>query len=631
MEVIKQLLQRYRLLLLFDDFEQNLTHDGTGFADASFADVFPALCSAAQQGRLLVTCRYPVPGSAVLLHRVEVPPLSTSELRRMLLRFDGFTDLSPLERRTLTATIGGHPRLVEFVDALRRRHGRAVLQTATLKLHELARQQGIDVNRPKTLDEAVKQAVLLGSRDILLDTLLTGLTDLERDLLLQAAVSQTAMTVDDLLNAYWGVDPDPALPVSRALGEPAVERLIDSTLLSRAAEGDIMVLAWVSEALRRYQGSAWPTRHQRAIVMRSARLTNGNGTFTDLVEIARHYAALHQTEQMIDFALLAAETIARQLGELSVAAFLGEIVDLVPTTDRTFLPLADREAQALLATGSIDAAFNRYTKILLTTAQFAEANPTNTQAQRDLSVSHNKVGDLATVRGDLAAAEITYQAGLRIRQRLAEADPTNAQAQRDLCVSQSNVGDLATARGDLATAKTAYQACLRIRQRLAEADPTNAQAQRDLCVSHNKVGDLAATRGELATAEAAYQAGLRIAQQLAEADPTNAEAQRDLSISRTKVGDLATARGNLARPRPPTKPTYALRSGWRKQIQPTRRHNETSASRRTKWVTWRRHAATWTRPKPPTKPAYASGSGWRKPIQPTRRHNETSASRTAMW
>ncbi|WP_165521722.1 CHAT domain-containing protein [Micromonospora zingiberis] len=541
--VIGELLRQWPVLLLFDDFEQNLTEDGQQFTDASFADVFPALCAAAQRGRILVTCRYPVPGGAALLHHIAIPPLTASELRRMMLRFDGFTELDPDERRTLAATIGGHPRLVEFVDALRRRHGRAVLQTATLKLHALARAEGVDVTRPRPLDDAVAQAIVLGSRDILLDTLLAGLTELERDLLLQAAVSRTEMTVADLLTAYRHDGANS--PVRDADGEAAVERLIDSTLLSRTADGDLIVLAWVAEALARHQGPTGPNRHRRAIAMRFRRLEANRGAFTDLVEIARHYAELNENTEMISFALAAAEMIARQLGELSVATFLGDVIGWAPTDDRRFLPLADREAAALMATGSLDAAYHRTLKLLAVTQKFADADPSNAQAQRDLSITHNRLGDLAQARGDLTTAATAYQADLTIAQRLADADPTNAQAQRDLSISHNRLGDLAHARGDLTTAATAYHASLTIAQRLADADPTNAQAQRDLSISHNKTGDLAQTRGDLTTAATAYHTALTIRQRLADADPTNAQAQRDLSISHGRLGDLAQARGDL--------------------------------------------------------------------------------------
>ena len=62
--------------MLFDDFEQNLTADTEQFTDPAFAEVFAALCEAAQTGRLLVTCRYPIPGAEDALLQIDVPALS---------------------------------------------------------------------------------------------------------------------------------------------------------------------------------------------------------------------------------------------------------------------------------------------------------------------------------------------------------------------------------------------------------------------------------------------------------------------------------------------------------------------------------------------------------------------------
>ena len=74
-------------------------------------------------------------------------------------------------------------------------------------------------------------------------------------------------------------------------------------------------------------------------------------------------------------------------------------------------------------------------------------------------------------QGDLAAALTSYQASLEIFERLAKADPGNAGWQRDLSVSHDKIGDVQRAQGDLAAALTSYQASLAIRDRLAESGP----------------------------------------------------------------------------------------------------------------------------------------------------------------
>ena len=70
------------------------------------------------------------------------------------------------------------------------------------------------------------------------------------------------------------------------------------------------------------------------------------------------------------------------------------------------------------------------------------SDPSNSQWQRDLSVSHNKIGDMQSAQGDLAAALKSYQAGTAIRQKLAASDPSNSQWQADLAVSAWKIGTL---------------------------------------------------------------------------------------------------------------------------------------------------------------------------------------------
>ncbi len=70
-----------------------------------------------------------------------------------------------------------------------------------------------------------------------------------------------------------------------------------------------------------------------------------------------------------------------------------------------------------------------------------------------------------------------YQADLDITTKLAAADPTNTQWQRDLSISHERLGELAQARADLTGAAEHYQACLDITTKLAAADPTNTQWQ----------------------------------------------------------------------------------------------------------------------------------------------------------
>ncbi|MCP4661209.1 MAG: tetratricopeptide repeat protein, partial [bacterium] len=81
------------------------------------------------------------------------------------------------------------------------------------------------------------------------------------------------------------------------------------------------------------------------------------------------------------------------------------------------------------------------------------------------------------------AALREFRDALEIRQRLAEQDPENAGWLRDLSVSHNKIGDVLSAQGDLPAALREFRDALEIRQRLAEQDPGNAGWQTDVAGS----------------------------------------------------------------------------------------------------------------------------------------------------
>ena len=544
LRAILQLVRRTRMVVLFDDFEQNLTTDSAGsapaFADPGFAEVFGHLVDAAADGtgRLLVTCRYPVPDADLLLD-VELPALSAAELRRLFLRLPALRALPVEDRRVVARTIGGHPRLIEFLDVLLREGAGAGFIHITRKLRDLARTAGLDVTARYSVADGVERAVLLGSRDIVLDTLREHLTPTQREALLQAAMSTAPFILADLVHALHGGDPTPEQ--TRAVAVDA-ERLAGLTLLGTAPPGELVVHPWISAALLRNEpGERLVQRHRRAAAMRLHRLQEGRGGFDDLVELIRHFAGCGDYDAAVAVAFEGCDLLS---GEVAIAALLAEAVPLIPTEHPDYLPLADRECEALLRTGLVTATTDRRARLLLVAQERVAADPGNAGYQRDLSISRNKLGDLAVAAGDSSTAERHYRAGLTIAERLAAADPGNAGYQRDLSISRNKLGDLARAAGDSSTAEQHYRAGLTIAERLAAADPGNADYQRDLSISRNKLGDLARAAGDSTTAEQHYRAGLTIRERLAAADPGNADYQRDLSISRNKLGDLARAAGD---------------------------------------------------------------------------------------
>ncbi len=124
---------------------------------------------------------------------------------------------------------------------------------------------------------------------------------------------------------------------------------------------------------------------------------------------------------------------------------------------------------------------------------------------------------------------------LEIRERLTANDPSNIQWQRDLSISHEKIGGVLQAQGDLAGALTAYRHSLEIRERLAVNDPSNAQGQRDLSVSFYRLAQLHERLEDLTEALRWAEASLAIDEKLASLDPTNAVWQEDVAASRVLV------------------------------------------------------------------------------------------------
>ena len=78
------------------------------------------------------------------------------------------------------------------------------------------------------------------------------------------------------------------------------------------------------------------------------------------------------------------------------------------------------------------------------------------EARRDVSVSLDRVGDVARAQGKLGEAETLYREGLDVARTLAGELQTPS-ARRDVSVSLDRVGDVARAQGKLGEAETLYR------------------------------------------------------------------------------------------------------------------------------------------------------------------------------
>ncbi len=203
--------------------------------------------------------------------------------------------------------------------------------------------------------------------------------------------------------------------------------------------------------------------------------------------------------------------------------------------------------------GDSKKALDCYERSLEMRQRMWEANPQNAQAARDLSSSHEKLGDFFLKRrneGDQEKALTHFKEGLKMAEALRKMNPKSAQAVRDVAVAYVQVGDVLLNRGqsgDEETAHVYFQRSLTLSERLIAENPQSAQAARDFSVSLGRLGEYHARRrkeGDKETARHFFERSLELKEKLMADNPYSSEAARDIMVSHFKLFHLHREAGD---------------------------------------------------------------------------------------
>jgi len=234
-------LPRRPVLLVLDNAEQYADDDGGGglapvLAAAGLADLLTAWVELPATARLLVTGRHPLPLPPQVASRMtthHLGPLSLAETTKLMWRLPALDALSPDDQARVYTDVGGHPRALEYVDALlglgrAKFHDLVERMEATPRAQNWAppggrdeapprdrdeappRGQNIDPSRRSedtagNVDRALADAVTLAAHDVLLDRLLVRLqssSPLARQLFVAASVFREPV---DSIGLNWVV------------------------------------------------------------------------------------------------------------------------------------------------------------------------------------------------------------------------------------------------------------------------------------------------------------------------------------------------------------------------------------------------------------------------------------------
>ncbi|MBM7773672.1 tetratricopeptide (TPR) repeat protein [Actinokineospora baliensis] len=519
LDAVCEHLRTSRLVVLFDDFEQNLTPDGQ-FRDNGFAALFGQLCQAAHAATILVTSRYPFPNED-LLHRIDLPPLTPVEQARLYLRLPALRDLSAEDRRTVTYTLGGHPRLIEFLDVLLRQ--RADLRHITAKLRALAKEEGLDPKATRDLTSGITDAIRLGSRDILLSALLTHLTEAQADLALQLSLYRASTTRADLAFTHES----PTLDVD-------IARLRDLTLISTTGDEHLMH-AWVAQSIRLHlTPKQREVRQSSGFAMRSARVEAGTARVEDKIEIVRHLANLGWYGVAETLAVRFTQELPGHL--VARAAFLAEVVPLFPVTAVEGVRMLSLECIVARACGMVSA--DKVQRTHDAALRLATAHP-DEETLWLLVTAHDLLGQEAQANFAHGIAYSHYTEALRITQELADALPERLDFRRGVVAGHLRLGAIVFGPDHAETRAEHLAAAVDAAEALHDLNPDDPGAVRGLLVVYSAVGDFLLEQDEVEEAGEFYATCLRCADLL-----TGPEALHDRVVVHRKLSGLAASQGD---------------------------------------------------------------------------------------
>ncbi|MCW8382093.1 tetratricopeptide repeat protein [Streptomyces justiciae] len=528
-QLIRQfVLPRVRMLMIVDNAEDlldpALPDDDRQLKDAEFAELLAAWTEASPRTRLLITSRHPfqLPRQAdeqLLAHHLG--PLSLAETRKLIWRLDGLAALSPADQRRAYTDVGGHPRALEYLDALLR-GGEARFPDIARRMENALRARGIpDPKRWLTsargdLDRALAETVTLSVDDVLLDSLLSRLDDVPgaRSLLDGMAVYRTPV---DRTGAVWqlsGLTTAPELDPALVQRLDAVEaRITEAQGAEAGPEG------WDDlppELVREYE-AVWEELRRPPVALDD----QAANALKRLLDLGLLSPAPSQQDEPgsthTGFALhnWTADALRRRArpddikaAHRRAAAYWQWRVNVWPQSrveDITQLievrhhhhqaddrDQADSVTQSVCDQLHIWGAWDWEQRLVEETLAWVPSRSPSA------SVYIHHLGLIAQLRGDYQQAEERYRASLTINEELGD--------RAGIATSYHQLGIIAELRGDYQQAEEHCRASLTIKEELGN--------RAGIATSYGQLGLIAQHQGDYQQAEERYRASLTINEEL---------------------------------------------------------------------------------------------------------------------
>ncbi|OQY00626.1 MAG: hypothetical protein B6I26_07335 [Desulfobacteraceae bacterium 4572_130] len=192
-------------IFLFDNFEDNLILNNDLIKETENNDFFPELIDKtllkflsdfiySGKARIIITSRYLfklLKNQHLSLTHINLGALSNAETRKLISRLKGLKALNSEERLEIIHILGGHPRTLEFLDAILQ-DGKFTYNDVQKRLNNRLPEDILEIiKKQKTLNENIQNTVTLAARDCFIDQLLKRLSNNEKFILYYFSVFQT--------------------------------------------------------------------------------------------------------------------------------------------------------------------------------------------------------------------------------------------------------------------------------------------------------------------------------------------------------------------------------------------------------------------------------------------------------
>ncbi|MGI5246613.1 tetratricopeptide repeat protein [Dactylosporangium sp. CA-139066] len=574
------------ILLVLDNFEDNLNPDNHTIADPDLAGLLAAWAAAPGRSRLLLTSRHPIAlpdGAEGRLLAVPVGPLSAAETGKLLWSLPQVDRHATTEAATeqIWRSVGGHPRSLEYLDALLGQ-GQGRFDDITDRLTRAVTERlgphasAAWLAQDRTLDAAVADTVTLAADDVLLTEHLHRLAAIPGAIDLLTAISVYREPVPTLaLTFHTGV----RRPAEHLTADDTARQAIADQITELSAEDTPLAPADVAAMRQLLAEAASPPRSpytepgglgellqalagsslihhdldRGTVFMHRWTATELHDRWQrtptldpnkDPLRRAHHTAAEYwqwraqtwpqdRTTDLHD--RLEARHHLLAAGDLdtagAVTAAICTTLENIGAWDRATGLIHDTLRWLPTDSPHYPNYIHRLGTLARRRGDYAEAERRYQQAltmleqlgnQAGIATSYHSLGMLAQRRGDYAEAERRYQQSLTIKEQLGN--------QVGLASSYGQLGTLAQRRGDYTEAERRYQ------QALASFEQLGHQA--GIAASHHQLSMLAQDRGDYTEAERRYQQSLAMLEQLGD--------QAGIAASHHQLGILAQDRGDYA-------------------------------------------------------------------------------------